>query len=179
MIFLVYWIINWKSVKPTKEIAWRSPNFWWTRFWIIVLIILLGRFLFSTTGIQIFKPTNQFSIVEVVGIILTVIGLIIAIVARRTLGDNWSSDIELKKEHELITRGIYQYVRHPIYTGLLFMGVGSIMALQTIWHTIFFIFMFGFLYFKMKKEETLMLKHFHKEYEAYMKKTKALIPFIY
>jgi protein-S-isoprenylcysteine O-methyltransferase Ste14 len=180
LIFLGYWIINWKSVKPAKEVAWRAPGFRWTLLWIIVLIILLTHFLFPGNKIHFFSSIVAPSpIFQIIGIVLTVLGVVIAIVARNTLSDNWSSDIELKKNHELITKGIYQYARHPIYTGLTFMGLGSVIGLQTLYVTFFFIAMEIFLIFKMKKEEKLLLKHFPKEYPAYMKKSKALIPFIY
>lgn len=50
-----------------------------------------------------------------------VAGLIVAVVARRMLAGNWSGAVALKKDHELITTGFYQYVRHPIYAGMLLM----------------------------------------------------------
>src|SRR5579871_3841744 len=54
-----------------------------------------------------------------VGVVLTAAGLLFAIWARLTLGGNWSGIVTLKKDHELIIRGPYRWVRHPIYTGLL------------------------------------------------------------
>ena len=180
LIFLGYWIANWKSVKPAQETAWRSPSFRWTGLWIIVLIILVTHFVFPKHSLHFLTiSSNAPLILQIIGVLLTILGLIIAIVARRTLADNWSSDVELKKDHKLITKGIYKYVRHPIYTGITFMGLGAIIVDQSIIVTIFFIGMVAFLIFKMKKEETLLLKHFPKEYPAYMKKTKTLIPFIY
>jgi protein-S-isoprenylcysteine O-methyltransferase Ste14 len=182
LIFLGYWIVHWKSVKPAKEIAWRAPGFRWTLLWIVVLIILISRFLFhsSAFGFHIFETTQKpITFLDMIGIVMTVIGLIIAIAARKTLADNWSSDVELKKDHTLITVGVYKYVRHPIYTGITLMGLGAIIVEQSIFATIFFIGMVAFLLFKMKKEETLLLKHFPKEYPAYIKKTKALFPYFY
>ena len=180
LIFLGYWILNWKSVKPAQEIAWRAPGFRWTLLWIVVLILIISRFLFHTHGIQIFNiHAKQTTFLDIIGILITIGGLFIAILARRTLADNWSSDVELKKDHKLITKGVYEFVRHPIYTGITFMGIGSIIVDQSILVTLFYLGMVAFLLFKMKKEEKLLLKHFPKEYPAYMKKTKALIPFIY
>lgn len=180
LIFLGYWILNWKSVKPAQEIAWRAPGFRWTLLWIVVLILVISRFLFHTHGFQIFNiHARQTTVLDVIGILITIAGLLIAIIARRTLADNWSSDVELKKDHKLITKGVYKYVRHPIYTGITFMGVGSIIVDQSILVTLFYLGMVAFLIFKMKKEEKLLLKHFPKEYPAYMEKTKALVPFIY
>ena len=180
LIFLGYWIVNWKAVKPAKETAWRAPGFRWTILWIVILIILVSRFLFHTNGIHVFDSTvKPIATLDIAGIVITSIGLLIAIIARKTLADNWSSDVELKTDHTLITHGMYHYVRHPIYTGIICMGLGTILVEYSIFVILFYIGMTAFLIFKMNKEEKLLLKHFPKEYPAYMKKTKALIPFIY
>ncbi len=180
VIFLGYWIINWKSVKPTKETAWRAPGFRWTILWIVILLVLASRFLFHTNGFHIFTfSTKPITLLDIIGIIFAGIGLYIAIAARKTLADNWSSDVELKKDHKLITHGVYKLVRHPIYTGIIFMGLGSIIVDQSILVALFYTGMTAFLIFKMRKEEKLLYKHFPKEYPQYIKKTKALIPFIY
>ncbi|HWY78869.1 MAG TPA: isoprenylcysteine carboxylmethyltransferase family protein [Candidatus Sulfotelmatobacter sp.] len=174
LIFLGYWIINWKSVKPTHEAAWRAPRFRWIFLWIIILLLLLHSIFPS------YKTTPaHFSLIVIAGMIVTIIGLTIAIIARKTLADNWSSDVELKKNHKLIITGIYSYARHPIYTGIITMGIGTIITLQSIHATSFSIGMIAFMIFKMKKEEKLLLKHFPKEYSSYQKKTKALFPFLY
>jgi len=50
---------------------------------------------------------------------MLIAGLTFSIWARRRLGRNWSGTVTLKKNHELIRTGLYRWVRHPIYTGLL------------------------------------------------------------
>ena len=180
LIFLGYWLINWKSVKPAAEVAWRAPGFRWTALWIIIVIALFLHFALPKDSLHFLtQPTSASSIVQIIGICLTVIGLIIALVARKTLADNWSSDIELKKNHKLITTGIYHYTRHPIYTGIDLMCLGSIFSLQSLLVVLFFLWVGGFMFFKMKKEEKLLMKHFPKDYTEYKKKTRTLIPFIY
>lgn len=179
-IFLLYWIINWRAVKPTKEVVFRQRNFQWTILWIVLLLLIVTRFLIPDKGLHIFRATTVlFPPVQPFGIVLTIIGLVIAIVARKTLADNWSADVELKKDHKLITEGVYKYVRHPIYTGIILMGIGTILVMQTIYSIIFYLAMIIFLTYKLKKEEKLLLQHFPNDYPGYMKKTKALIPFIY
>jgi protein-S-isoprenylcysteine O-methyltransferase Ste14 len=51
-------------------------------------------------------------------------GLFVALWARKTLAGNWSSTVTFKKGHELVKTGPYRFTRHPIYTGLLLMGLG-------------------------------------------------------
>jgi protein-S-isoprenylcysteine O-methyltransferase Ste14 len=107
-----------------------------------------------------------------------VFGLVVTIWARRTLAGNWSSDVTFKQGHELVRRGPYRFVRHPIYTGLLVMGLGTAVNTGRLrcWLGIVVVGI-GF-WIKLKQEERLMLRHFPDEYPAYRKQVKALVPFI-
>lgn len=182
IIFLVYWSLHWHSVKATQETAWESQRIGWIVAWILVIAYFLSpwgqnNFLNQTnlTIFSIFKTTTA----QIIGIIFLIGGLITAIVARKTLADNWSGNVELKKDHKLITTGIYKYVRHPIYTGVSFMGFGTFVLNHSLLSILFVVILVWFFIYKLKKEEVLLIKHFPNEYPAYMKRTKALIPFIY
>ena len=182
IIFILYWAINWKSGKASEEMTWRSQGFGW----IIAWVLILGYFLtpigkdntLHKNNWLVFSVFKQ-PIFQTLGIILAILGLITAIAARRKLASNWSSNIEFKKDHTLITTGIYAYMRHPIYTGIACMGIGTFLVFHSLLSLLFLFVMVTFCVFKLKKEEVLLMKHFPKEYPAYKKKTKALIPFIY
>ena len=58
-----------------------------------------------------------------VGTGICALGIFVAIWSRKTLGVEWSQDIELKQGHKLVKRGPYTFVRHPIYTGHLLIGL--------------------------------------------------------
>ena len=63
-----------------------------------------------------------------VGAALTFAGIAFAIWARVWIAGNWSSDVTLKRDHELIVTGPYRWVRHPIYTGILVALIGTALA---------------------------------------------------
>ena len=70
---------------------------------------------------------------RVVGLVLYTLGLLLAVTARIQLGMNWS-DIEKSRVvegHQLVARGLYRYVRHPIYTGDLMLLAGFELALNS------------------------------------------------
>lgn len=182
-IFLLYWFISAWSVKSIQETrGWLGGN-WYSIFYLIgVLFIVnfkfLGRLGFPTGTFAIILFQNT-SFQYVVVVILLIAGLIVAILARRTIARNWSGQVALKKDHELITTGLYQYVRHPIYTGMLLMIFGTALSLGTLGAGIGFpIILFGFL-LKLHQEEILMAEHFGEEYVSYKQRTKALIPFLW
>jgi protein-S-isoprenylcysteine O-methyltransferase Ste14 len=77
---------------------------------------------------------------------------------------------------ELVTDGLYKYVRHPQYSGLFLVMIGMLIQ----WPTIITALMFPvlvYVYFRLsKREEREVLKIFGDEYRSYMKKTPMFIP---
>ena len=115
---------------------------------------------------------------EIIADAITLAGVIIALWARTALGGNWSTNIEFKERHELITRGPYQYVRHPIYSGLLLMTLGVMIIYDHDVGLVMFLVIFIGLWIKASQEEKLMTKHFPQAYPEYKARVKALIPFV-
>jgi protein-S-isoprenylcysteine O-methyltransferase Ste14 len=79
----------------------------------------------------------------------------------------------------LVTTGIYRYIRHPQYTGLLLLSLSMILNWATLSLLILFPVMV-FMYLRLaKREEHDMIGEFGVEYQSYMKRTKRFLPFIY
>src|ERR1700726_2227625 len=112
------------------------------------------------------------------GVVLCVAGFAFCIWARVTLGSNWSGVVTLKGGHELITRGPYAIVRHPIYTGLLTMIVATVIVFGHVAGIIALPLVFWGLWIKLRYEEKLMLQKFPDEYAAYQQRVRRLIPFV-
>jgi protein-S-isoprenylcysteine O-methyltransferase Ste14 len=113
----------------------------------------------------------------VLGDFLVFVGLFISIWARVTLGGNWSARVALKEDHELIQRGPYQAVRHPIYAGLLLMIAGTAVLAGQVSGFIALAICFCGFWVKLRQEEILLSKHLP-GYSEYMRRTKALVPFV-
>ena len=93
------------------------------------------------------------------------------------LGTNWSITLEVREKHQLVTQGIYRHVRHPMYLALLLYSVGQALVLPN-WvvgpsYGVVMALMFGL---RVGPEERMMLEEFGKDYEAYMARTKRLVP---
>jgi protein-S-isoprenylcysteine O-methyltransferase Ste14 len=67
---------------------------------------------------------------DAAGLAVTVLGVVFAIWLRVTLGRNWSSVPQVKEQHDLVVKGPYRIVRHPIYTGLILAVAGTGLALD-------------------------------------------------
>jgi len=106
-------------------------------------------------------------------------GVAFAIWARLILGRNWSGMVTVKQDHELIRRGPYALVRHPIYTGIAFAGIGTAIFYGEISGLIVIVAMLSVLLHKMKVEERFMTEQFGSAYTDYQEKTKAFLPLVW
>jgi protein-S-isoprenylcysteine O-methyltransferase Ste14 len=118
-------------------------------------------------------------VTEFLGVSICVFGLGTAIWSRKTLGDNWSQDVEFKQGHKLIVRGPYRFARHPIYTGHLLMALGTAIASGLLIAFIGAICFVAGFWIKLRQEERLLLAHFPEEYPAYKARVRALVPFLF
>jgi protein-S-isoprenylcysteine O-methyltransferase Ste14 len=110
------------------------------------------------------------------GAVAAVAGVLIAIWARLTLGRNWSGVVTLKEDHELVTAGPYAAIRHPIYTALILLFVGTTLLVATPGAVIGLLCVIWSCWVKLKQEEALMLQQFPGSYLGYMMRTKRLVP---
>jgi protein-S-isoprenylcysteine O-methyltransferase Ste14 len=85
----------------------------------------------------------------------------------------------LKKDHELIQRGPYRLVRHPIYTGLLLAVFGTCLAGGRVWNLCVVAMAAILLIVKLKAEEALLTRQFPEAYPQYQRRVKAIIPVLY
>jgi len=113
-----------------------------------------------------------------VGAVLTFAGIAFAIWARLWIAGNWSSDVTLKRDHELITTGPYRWVRHPIYTGILLALLGTALAVGE-WRALLAVVLAGAAFWrKLGIEEVVMRRQFGAAYGRYADHVSALIPFV-
>ena len=96
------------------------------------------------------------------------------------LGTNWSISLEVRESHQLVTHGIYRHVRHPMYLALLVYSVGQALVVPNwVAGPSYGVAMVVLCAFRLGAEERMMLEEFGVDYEAYMKRTKRLVPGIW
>jgi protein-S-isoprenylcysteine O-methyltransferase Ste14 len=170
----VYWRQSAGSAKPaaqTQSVENRMARF---PVWLGFLLVLVAGVFPSWCALPVASPAAaQWS-----GIAVCVLGLALAVWSRKTLGGDWSQDVELKQWHRLVVRGPYRLVRHPIYTAHLLMAVGSAITFGTwLGYAAVMSFFVGFRV-KLAQEEELLTRSFPGEYAEYRKRTKALLPWL-
>ena len=119
-------------------------------------------------------------LISVMGIILMLLGGIIMIISRLTLGIFGTPTVTNTEQHKLITNRTYRYVRHPIYLSMIILMMGYSLSFCSFLSTLFYtISLIIFVMSRIKIEEKQLLDLFGKEYSEYMNRTKRLLPFIY
>ena len=113
---------------------------------------------------------------RLLGLAILLAATVLTLWARFALGAMWTAAPTVKQEHQLRTSGPYAITRHPIYTGLLGMVLGSgLLAGAGRW-VLYFPIYFVLLQFKIHAEERLMLAEFPEDYPRYRQRVPQLVP---
>jgi protein-S-isoprenylcysteine O-methyltransferase Ste14 len=176
LVFVATWVI---ASVSTKRTVYRETSTQRLRYWVLLVIAYLLLFY----GRRLPYPLNLNVVPHLAAMawtaaIVCAIGLAFAIWARITLGSNWSGVVTLKEGHELVERGPYRFVRHPIYTGILTMFFATALAQGHLSGFAGTLLMFASFWIKLRDEEKLMLRQFDERYTAYQQRVKRIIPFV-
>lgn len=110
------------------------------------------------------------------GVGFGVAGLLLLIWVHHTLGRHWSTNLQLREEHTLVTIGPYHWARHPMYTALFSFFVGLALVSATWLIALLVVVAVLALGVRIGKEETMMIEQFGSEYRAYMQQTGRFLP---
>ena len=140
-------------------------------FTLIVLIISLFQI-----GTLEYKAENQ--TIRIIGLVFYLIFSWVQIWATKVLGDNYSQDIAIKKNHQLITDGPFKVVRHPQYLSQFLMDIGGTAATLSFIVAPLALIQIPFLFLRASLEDKLLEKHFGENFKIYKKKSGMIFPFI-
>jgi protein-S-isoprenylcysteine O-methyltransferase Ste14 len=109
-------------------------------------------------------------------VVVTILGLLFAVWARLTLGSNWSGTVTIKAGHQLIRRGPYSWIRHPIYTGMLAALLATAITQGLLSGLVGFAFVFLALYRKARREEKFLAQEFGEGFTEHRQHTGMFLP---
>jgi protein-S-isoprenylcysteine O-methyltransferase Ste14 len=167
--FWLYWLLAALSMK--------RGHVPWSRELRIRVVIVGVAILLVRLGVFRGHPVNTDLWLAGLGLFLFALGLGFAIWARLRLGRNWGTPMTQKIEPVLVTSGPYRLVRHPIYSGILVAGIGTVVALSWVWLSVVALAGIYFVY-SASVEERFLVNEFPDDYPPYKRSTKMLIPFI-
>ncbi len=117
---------------------------------------------------------------KIVGLALMIVGFAIAFTALFTLKRFYASTLVTRVDHRLITHGIYRFVRHPAYLGVLLICVVALPVYSSsAWGFLILSLLIPIVLGRIRMEEGLLTEHFGDAYREYRGSTRKLIPFVY
>ena len=153
-----------------------------TRFGVVWQLgsFIAAVLLFRLARHDLDRVTDRSEWIELPGLVLLVASTAFTIWARLRLGRMWSASPDmLRADHELRTDGPYAITRHPIYTGLVGMLLGTAL-LNGLGESLGILLIGGaFLGARIPIEERLMSESFPDEYARYRERVPLLVPGLY
>ena len=145
-------------------------------FWIsISLGISLG---FFTAKYQDWNAHNR--LLAIIGLCIFIIGLLIRWISIIQLKKEFTVDVAISENHNLVTVGMYKYIRHPSYLGLILACFGLSLAMNSYLSVLVItIPIFLVILNRIKIEENILVEEFGQTYKNYMKNTKKIFPYIF
>jgi protein-S-isoprenylcysteine O-methyltransferase Ste14 len=96
------------------------------------------------------------------------------------LGTNWSENLELREDHQLVTFGVYKFIRNPMYAALCLYAIAQTLLLSNWIAGPCFLVQFTLMFIlRLRAEERMMSEKFGQSYEEYARRTKRLVPGIW
>ena len=113
-----------------------------------------------------------------IGLVVQAVSGLLGVWARRHLGRNWSGAITAKVDHELVRSGPYRRIRHPIYTAMLGMFLGTALVSGELHGLLAFAIIAGAYWRKIALEERSLREIFGASYDEYRRGSRAVIPWL-
>jgi protein-S-isoprenylcysteine O-methyltransferase Ste14 len=161
-----------------KEILNMEQTPWWkgTRGeWYVVIQ-------FALVGLVVFGPSfwvfDQTALTSTVGVSLFLGGGFLFVTGVLRLGNNFTAVPYPKDQATLIETGPFHFVRHPMYSGTIFMALGWSLWVHSGSTLCYATLLFVFFDIKTRREENWLKEKFS-DYTAYQIRVRKLIPFIY
>ncbi len=140
---------------------------------ICIVAVILGLFQIGTLG---YKP--EFENARLLGLVVYIGFSWLQIWAYKTLGESYSQDILILKDHKLVTSGSFKLIRHPQYLSQILMDIGAGVATLSYIVIIIALMEIPFLIMRALLEEKILSKHFKEKFSEYKSKSSFMLPFL-
>lgn len=143
-----------------------------------ILFVGIQLLLFVCYFIPLFTFAFQINrFLKYAALAIGIIGLLVIAIAMLQLNKNLTPFPTPKENGTLIKNGLYKFVRHPIYSGIILVAIGFGLYSGSVWKISIGFVLWVLFYFKSIYEEGMLSKHFA-DYKAYQKTTSRFFPFL-
>ena len=167
-----------RGLKSTVSEIKEKPKTFLQKFPPVVSMLSLVALILAVFQIGTLDYTEEYNVIRYIGLAVYLVFSWIQVWSFKTLGDNYSQDIMIKKNHELVTKGPFKIIRHPQYLCQIFLDLGATAA--TFSYIVGFLALIEIPIYIMRAslEDKLLAKYFSEKFSDYKKKSGFMIPFI-
>lgn len=170
-LFVGYWSAAAKNAAPAESSETPASRAVHTRLLNASLLLLF----LPIPGLRgRFVPGGP--LIVAAGLLVQTLGFALAVWARRHLGRNWSGAATVAVDHQLVRTGPYRVVRHPIYSAMFAMFIGTAVVSGQHHALLAVVLLAGAYLRKIRLEERTLRAAFGPGYDDYRRATWALIP---
>ncbi len=167
-----------KGLRSVVGAAKDKPKTYLQKYPLIFATLTLIGLVIGIFQIGTFEYTPGNHTLRLIGLAIYLLFSWIQVWAYKTLGENYSQEIVIFKNHNLVVKGPFRLVRHPQYISQILMDLGAGFAVMSYIILPIAVLQIPFIILRASLEDKLLLKHFSEEFKAYKTKSGFMIPFI-
>lgn len=143
---------------------------------VAALVLLVGAPVAELSGMTRFDALDT-GPVAVAGVVLCSVGIALTLLSQLSMGDSWRIGVEPTERTNLVTDGVFAYVRNPIFTAMLIAAVGLLLLVPNALSTAAVLVLFAALQIQVRLVEEPYLQATHGlTYQDYARHTGRFIP---
>ena len=142
--------------------------------WIVIIVVYFFIYDSLNWFWKIVLLDNDF--VKIFAIAIMIAGLLLNVSFIRTVGKSIKKGVSSDEKPQLITTGIYNYIRHPAYTAIILSYLGTFLIIPNVLMLIFLLGGSFVIYEHSREEEKSLMKIYGEEYETYKKRVGKFLP---
>ncbi len=167
-----------KGVKDKIGVFKDKPKTYLQSLPIVLSTLTLIVLIVSLFQVGTLEYKSEFQTIRIIGLAFYLVFSWMQIWATKVLGENYTQDIAIRKQHSLVTTGPFKFIRHPQYLSQFLMDLGGAAATLSFVLGPLALLEIPFLFLRASLEDKLLDKHFGESFKNYKQKSGMLFPFI-
>jgi protein-S-isoprenylcysteine O-methyltransferase Ste14 len=167
-----------RGLKSTVSEIKEKPKTFLQKFPPVVSMLSLVALILAVFQIGTLDYLEEYDVIRYIGLAVYLIFSWVQVWSFKTLGDNYSQEIMIKKNHELITKGPFKIIRHPQYLCQILLNLGATAATFSYIVGFFTLIEIPIYIMRASLEDKMLAKYFSEKFSDYKKKSGFMIPFI-
>lgn len=167
-----------RGLKSTVSEIKEKPKTYLQKLPPVISMLSLVALILAAFQIGTLEYLEEYNLIRYIGLAVYLVFSWIQVWSFKTLGDNYSQDIMIKKNHELVTKGPFSLIRHPQYMCQILLDLGATAATFGYIVGLLALIEIPIYIMRASMEDKLLAKYFAEKFSDYKKKSGFMFPFI-